>query len=313
MITFAISSAIALSSVFGAWGLIEVQKKRDRITESKQSEEEVDTNEKEEKLLLLPKPLVSPHNSTHSLKELDKSPRNENFDLISTASPSSDSKEEGLKEEEKEEQGTKKENSVSDLINLLELELVKKREEELQIRREQLTKLIEEERKRREQIEILEKEKLEQKKYEEKKRKDLGRQLFALAIDQSLRGKKKFPSHLPLSFEWNLMNIVSEFESKRLNFNGRYFECIPEGTLEFLTYHPRFIIDRHKNIIKLRYLTPYQGNAKVTGHFICSSCSRSWKSSASLKDTPFKCKHCNLQIYPSKQEDFDENELLETI
>jgi hypothetical protein len=323
MITFALTSVLAASGVFGAWGFLEV-KKTCGISEIRhqhlvKDDDVSSTQETEESFLDVhlasghqhypdahiaeAAPVGGPHSSSNGKsaasdhdKKLPEAISHVETSLLLDDYPT---------KEEKKQNDSK----MNDLINILETELEKRKQEEQQQKRDHLTKLIEVERKRRLDLEQQEKDKNEKKRLEDEKRSVLGRQVFGYMIDQSLRAKKNFPSNNPLSYEGNLSNVCSEFEGKRANFNAKYANAVPETVLEFLLSCNRFVVNEEKKVIKLDCLTPYQGGSKVTGYFICPTCSRQWRTNASVKDTSSKCKHCNLDVYPFRQ-DFDENELL---
>ncbi|XP_050690807.1 zinc finger CCHC domain-containing protein 24-like [Eriocheir sinensis] len=49
-------------------------------------------------------------------------------------------------------------------------------------------------------------------------------------------------------------------------------------------------------------LTPYQGKRRVFGHYRCPKCNVEWNSANSWANTFQKCKTCNSEVYPYKQE-----------
>jgi hypothetical protein len=128
-----------------------------------------------------------------------------------------------------------------------------------------------------------------------------GRVLFSRQLDLMLRSKKQFDSTKPLQFEWIASNLAKECDKLRTAYNSKYQDCIPESTLDFITTSQRFIYFPAKRAIRLKYLTPYQGDAKVHGEFLCPKCSRPWKIVTTLKDTAYKCVSCHTPSYPYKQ------------
>jgi hypothetical protein len=319
MITFALTSVLAASGVFGAWGFLEVKKTcgtselkhplphgdcnslpheaEESFLDVKLNSEHhyhPDSHKAEADVIVDTESPTKPINNND--KKLHEEIRHVETSLLLNDYPS---------KEEKKQNDSK----MNDLINILETELEKRKQEEQQQKRDHLAKLVEVERKRRLDLEQQEKDKAEKKLLEDEKRSMLGRQVFGYMIDQSLRAKKNFPSTNPLSYEGNLSNVCSEFEGKRATFNTKYSNAVPETVMEYILACNRFVVDQEKKIIKLDCLTPYQGSSKVTGYFVCPSCSRQWRTNASKKDASSKCKHCNLDVFPFRQ-DFDENELL---
>jgi DNA-directed RNA polymerase subunit RPC12/RpoP len=180
---------------------------------------------------------------------------------------------------------------------------------------EEIRRLVDAEKKRREQIENSERQREREK--EEKLRREVldrqirGRELFALRIDIAIRSKKSFTSADPLNFEWDVNNIAAEFEPLRPEYNKKYCGAIPESTREFIRSHRRFVIpESNSSKVKLAYLTPYQGSGKVSGKYECSNCSKPWTSAASTKNIAASCKNCGKSVYP-KSQTVPESELIE--
>lgn len=346
MLTFAAIGAIAFSSVFSAWGILEFEKgacsgqendehQPGELAQPFLSPNQIEENKEGKRVeyTLLTNNTGFPNDSFKKVQpseensppvELCKTQSSEISEFLVSNSTDKESIEDKMPaitnldttDERKASEVKEKENQakMAELIDLLESEINKRKEEQERKRREQLTQLVEAERKRRMELEIAEKEKLEKQQREIEARQIIGRGVFALAIDQSLRSKRKFSANDPLSFEWNLSNIASEFEQKKANFNSRYFDCIKESTTDFIRSHRRFSVKtvKNQNIVQLNFLTPYQGNNKVVGHYCCPKCTRTWKNTSSIRDSAYPCKNCEIEVYPFKQ-DFDELEFLEVV
>ncbi|CAN0386002.1 unnamed protein product, partial [Ectocarpus fasciculatus] len=53
---------------------------------------------------------------------------------------------------------------------------------------------------------------------------------------------------------------------------------------------------------RVKYLTPFQGNRRVFGYFICRACNdKKWVSAGTWKNKWQKCKGCERELYPYQQ------------
>jgi hypothetical protein len=135
------------------------------------------------------------------------------------------------------------------------------------------------------------------------------------AMDEHIRTRRKFDSSDPSSYACAVPTpLLEEVVDPRL-FRRDYLRAHtePYTIMEIIKLHSqgpdsRFIIDRSAQTIRVRQLTPYQGDKSVRqfGEFKCSACSREWKSAGSWRDKWQACKgrngkECDTIAYPYRQ------------
>ena len=109
------------------------------------------------------------------------------------------------------------------------------------------------------------------------------------SIDLYMRKNKNFDSREPLNYSCSINSLI----------NGLTYK-IDIPFIDFIKSQERFIFHTDTNLVSLRYITPFQENYRIFGHFKCP-CDKKWTSATSWANKYQKCKKCESMIYPFKQ------------
>jgi hypothetical protein len=133
-------------------------------------------------------------------------------------------------------------------------------------------------------------------------RKEAAIHALELSVDLFIRTRKRFDSRSPLEYACGISSVLQDGDVQE-NLVSVDLEFGREVSLiEILCDLPRFLFFNNYELIGLAYLTPYQGNQRMFGHFKCGHCYRPWKSAFSWEDTWQKCQSCDSESYPYQQD-----------
>lgn len=93
--------------------------------------------------------------------------------------------------------------------------------------------------------------------------------------------------------------------------NVRPAKTPPEGYLCHLCFQTgHFIKDCKLARPHEKGITPYQGNKRCFGEFLCTTCNRTWMSGNSWANAGQMCRNCSTNVYPHKQRPLDKPDCL---
>jgi hypothetical protein len=132
-------------------------------------------------------------------------------------------------------------------------------------------------------------------------------------IEEFVRQRKRFDSTDPTKYTLELQSVVSELrelvndellQANPLRDNPEPYTVL--DILEMCSEGPDswFILDQsnpRSPTVRVRQLTPYQGDERRFGEYWCSECGRWWPSAGSWADKWQECNGCGSKIYPFSQ------------
>jgi hypothetical protein len=122
-------------------------------------------------------------------------------------------------------------------------------------------------------------------------------------IDKFIRTNPGFNSLVPMQFKISLDKLLSATVVQEMlqSFNKKRIQRGKQSiSLEqFLNHSMCFTLENGK--VNVNHVTPYQGDQRMFGEFLCSNCRREWSSCRSWKGFGQNCKSCNSYCYPFVQ------------
>ena len=119
--------------------------------------------------------------------------------------------------------------------------------------------------------------------------------MLATEVDTFIRTRRKFDSTHPTQYACQISTIECELRSPAASTFAQWRELLTES-------EEMFALSRDGQSVRLRHLTPFQGDSshRVFGHFRCN-CGKKWKSAATWKDKWQQCQACETRVYPHEQ------------